>query len=143
MPGKMKSSDEKGTSMTTTLKERLVERMFELAAQGTWKPVPSDHAMTARFTETVPTPEANRGSGFGRWHHPTYERHLFVTYVAGKFILGEAPAPWVGRRDRDVPLWFVELILNADEPWTVAENWLELKHARRAGIRGDGVRGYR
>lgn len=129
--------------MTTTLKERLVARMFELVAEGTWKAIRSDYSMVMSFTETVPTPEHNRGTGFGRWNEPTYDRHLFVTYVAGKFILGEARAPWVGRSDRDAPLWFVELILDADEPWTVVENWLELKRARRAGVRGDGVRGYR
>jgi hypothetical protein len=126
------------------LRDKLAARMVELAAdtESPWTALGSMVGATLRFTETVPTPDYHRGEGFGRWDQDTYDRHVFLTLVAGKFILGVATAPWMGRSDSDIPLWLAEAIL--EDPalgFDDARRW-QLKAARRAGIRGDGVRGY-
>lgn len=116
------------------LRDKLAARMVELAADpdSGWTALGSLVGATLRWTETVPTPDYHRGTGFGRWEDETYERHVFLTLVAGKFILGAAPAPWVGRNDSDIPLWLAEAIL--EDPslgLDDARRW-RLKSERRA-----------
>ena len=131
------------TKLTVT-QARILARMKELAGGGMWKVIgPSPYAVTVVVSRTAETPEANRGNGFGRWPEPTYDRHLFVTLTSQGVIVGDATAPWVGRRDQDAPYWLAELVLNAEDPMAVWDDRLNLKHARRGGVRGDGVRGYR
>jgi hypothetical protein len=65
---------------------------------------------------------------------------VFVTLVAGKFIVSRAPAPWVNRSESDAPLWLVEAILSDPDLGLDTQRQLDLKHARRGGRSGDGVR---
>jgi hypothetical protein len=95
------------------LKDTIIHRMVELAgdpASG-WTALGGQIGATVRYTKTRQTPDYMRGTGFGRWDQGTYDTHVFLTLVAGKFILGVASAPWVGRSDSDVPLWLVQAIL--------------------------------
>jgi hypothetical protein len=119
------------------LRDRLAIRMDELARDeaSAWTGLGSMVGATLRFTETVLTPDYHRGDGFGRWPEETYDRHVFMTLVAGKVILGVATAPWMGRNDREVPLWLAEAIL--EDPalgFDNARQW-QLKAARRAPVR--------
>jgi hypothetical protein len=116
------------------LKDKLARRMVELAVDqaSPWTALGSMVGATIRFTETVPTPDYHRGTGFGRWDQDTYDRQVFLTLVAGKFILGVATAPWMGRSDSDIPLWLAEAIL--EDPalgFDSARQW-QLKAERRA-----------
>lgn len=115
------------------LKDKLVRRMVELAADETsgWTALGSLTGATLRWTETVPTPEYHRGDGFGRWPEETYDRHVFITLVAGKFILGAATAPWMGRSDSDIPLWLAEAILEDPALGLDSARQWQLKAARR------------
>lgn len=86
----------------TKTQAALVAAMKAAIAEGTWAVV---NGQTIRFTETVDTPEIHRGTGFGRWPHPTYDRHVFLTVVPRKpwaIIFRETPAPWVGARDSTI-----------------------------------------
>jgi hypothetical protein len=127
----------------TATQERILARMIELAGQGTWHTVPSQTGATIRYTRTIETPDYHRGDGFGRWPEATYDRHLFLTLMRQGVIAGDASAPWMGRSDSPAPYWLVELVLAAEDPLKVWDERLELKRARNAGVRGDGVRGYR
>jgi hypothetical protein len=121
----------------TKTQQRVLDRMIQVAGQGTWTALPSQYGAVIRKTRTVETPEYYRGpsaSRFARWDEPTYDQHLFLTMMSQGVILGEARAPWVGRQDSVVPYWLVELMLGEDaDPFAVAENRIELARARRSG----------
>lgn len=112
------------------LSEKILQRMVELAmSEGSpWTALPGQYGGgTVRYTKTQPTPDCHRGTGFGRWDQDTYDSHVFLTRVGGKFILGVASAPWMGRQDSDIPLWEAEAILEDPE--------LALDHTRRWAMR--------
>ena len=100
-----------------------------------------------RFTATEQTPDyarsCERGAWAALWDQDTYDTHVFVTLVAGKVVLGTSAAPWVARQDRDIPFWLAEKIMTDPALAHDGPRQRELKQARRAGMRGDGVRGYR
>jgi len=116
------------------LRDKLAIQMDTLARDeaSPWTALGSMIGATLRFTETVPTPDYHRGDGFGRWPGETYDRHVFVTMVAGKVILGVAVAPWMGRNDQEIPLWLTEAILaDPSLAFDDARRW-QLKAERRA-----------
>ena len=80
----------------TRTQRRLLDAMKTAVAHGTWVQVPEGPGLTIRYTETRTTPA---GIPERWWSWSTYERHLFLTLHAGGVIWGNAPAPWVGRRD--------------------------------------------
>jgi len=98
-----------------------------------WDYVPGSYALTIRKTELVRTPEINRGHGFGQWPDETYHRYLFVTLAARRPIIGDAPAPWMKRQDVETTYWLVQMILDADDPFSVWENRHILADNRKAG----------
>lgn len=115
--------------------DKILARMIELVQtpESGWVPVPGTAGSTVRLTRTHETPSYHRGDGFGRWPEATYESHTFVTLVAGKVILGTAAAPWMGRRDSDVPFWLAEAILaDPDDLGQDMVRMLDLRAARRA-----------
>lgn len=124
------------------LRDKITQRMTELAADqaSPWEPVPSRMVgRTIRRTWTRETSETYLELKV--WSQPTYPAHVFLTLVAGKFILGTAPAPWVGRRDQEIPLWLVEAIL--DEPELALDSHRQNEMRLRRGQSGrsaDGVR---
>ena len=124
--------------MMKTRKERVIHRMVALAgsADSPWTAIETSVGATIRRSWTNETPEY-----MGRaWSEPTYEAHVFLTLVAGKFLLGRAPAPWVGRADSYVPVYLAEAILEDPELGLDTDRQLDMKHARRGGRSGDGVR---
>lgn len=113
---------------------RILDRMIELVQtpESGWVPVPGHVGSTVRLTRTHETPEIHRGEGFGRWPEATYDSHTFVTLVAGKVILGTSAAPWMSRRDSDIPFWLAEAILaDADDLGQDMTRMLDLRAARR------------
>lgn len=122
------------------LRDKIVKRMVELAGDeaSAWTAIESRYGATLRRTWTCQTGRSVRELKV--WSEPTYQAHVFLTLVAGKFILGTAPAPWVGRRDQEIPLWLVEAILDEPELALDSHRQLDLRHARRGGRSGDGVK---
>jgi hypothetical protein len=124
------------TRKLTKTQERIVGRMRELITGGIWEMIPG-RGDTIRLTREVETPAYAREDRPGRpgsalWGQETYTEVLFVTFVNGTVIKGHGSCPWVGRSDQDIPFWYAEMILNADDPWTVVENWAQIKDARKA-----------
>lgn len=115
------------------LKDKLVARMVELAGEkdSGWEVVPGTVGATIRWTKEEVTPEYHRGTGFGRWDQDTYSTHVFITLVAGKFIMRTSAAPWVQCHDTEVPLWLVELILEDPALGLDSPRQWQLKAARR------------
>lgn len=111
------------------LKDKLAHRMVELAGdpESGWTALGSLVGATLRFTTTSPTPDYMRYA----WDEDTYDSHVFLTLVAGKFILGMATAPWMGRRDSDIPLWLAEAILEDPALGLDSARMLDLRAARR------------
>jgi hypothetical protein len=110
------------------------QQMRALVRGPQWNLVPGSYygRITILATKVIETPEYSRGEGFGRWPDATYERHLFVTLTWSGVVLGDAPAPWVGRRDYGVPYWFAQMVLDADDPFTVLDQYARIKDERRA-----------
>lgn len=115
---------------TPTRKERIFARMVELSTGEAWAHVPGAVGYTVRRTQEHPTP-AHARTGWAGWNEDTYSSHVFVTLVAGKFILGTSAAPWMGRQDQDCPLWLVELILEDPELAHDTTRKLELRAQRK------------
>jgi len=121
------------------LRDKIKQRMAELAEDETspWEPVPARFGeATIRRTWTHDTPDYHQRD----WPEPTYHVHVFLTMVAGKIIMGTAPAPWVGRSDSEIPLWLAEAILEDAELGLDSQRQMDMRHARRGGRSGDGVR---
>jgi hypothetical protein len=97
-----------------------------------WAPVPGI-GLTIRHTDEHETHPANLGQGFGRWPEPTFHSHVFITLVAGKVILGYAPAPWMGRNDSEISLWLALAIL--------ADHTLAGDHTRINAMRAERKKG--
>jgi hypothetical protein len=96
--------------------------------------VPS-HSPTIRLERELTTPNYARDPSKGRtalWDQETYTEFLFITLVNGTVIRGYSSCPWVGRSDQTIPFWYAEMILNADDPWIVVEQWARLKDERQA-----------
>lgn len=113
--------------------EKILARMRELVDGGTWYVLADGR--TIRLTRELTTPNYAREPYKGRpalWGQDTYDELLFITLVNGTVIRGHSPCPWVGRSDQAIPFWYAEMILNADDPWTVVKNWARLKDARQA-----------
>ena len=121
-----------------SLKDRLVRRMVELAGspESEWTAIETRVGATVRRTWQEATPQWARRD----WPEESYHAHVFLTLVAGTFILGRAAAPWVGRQDTNIPLYLVEAILEDPELGLDAQRQMDLRHARRGGRSGDGVR---
>jgi hypothetical protein len=114
--------------------EKILARMRALVDGGTWETLPS-HSPTIRLTREVKTPNYARERFQGReplWDQETYTEILFMTLVNGGMIRGYGSCPWVGRSDQVIPFWYAEMILDAEDPWTVVYDWAKLKDARKA-----------
>ena len=122
-----------------TLKDRVVRRMTELAGspESPWTAIETNVGATIRRTWQEATPDWARPH---YWPEESYQAHVFLTLVAGTFILGRAASPWTGRQDSNVPLWLVEAILEDPELGLDSERQMAMRHARRGGRSGDGVR---
>lgn len=119
--------------MTKTQREILATmKALMSAGNGRWEYVPGNYATTIRITREIRTPDYHRGEGFGRWPDETYQRHLFFTLAAKGVIIGDATAPWMGRRDREAGYWLARLILDADDPFAVVDKWAVLVAERKA-----------
>lgn len=123
--------------MMTKTARKILDQMADLVRdpESGWVMVPTGMVgVTVRLTRTHQTPDYMRYA----WNQDTYDSHTFVTLVAGKVILGTAAAPWVGRRDSEVPFWLAEAIL-ADENDLGQDmtRMLNLRAMRRAGLAGD------
>lgn len=117
--------------------EKVMARMRELVAGGTWQTVPS-HSPTIRLTRELTTPNYAREPFRSRpalWDQETYTELLFITLVGNQVIVGHGSCPWVGRSDSQEPLWYVEMLLNAEDPWDVVERRIGIKAARKAEVR--------
>jgi hypothetical protein len=84
----------------TRTQQTLLDEMRAALEQGTWQAVPNNYGFTIRYTETQSTPE---GIPERWWPGETYDRHQFLTLHHRGVIYRDAPAPWVGARDRDIP----------------------------------------
>ena len=116
------------TRKMTRTQERILARMRELITTGDWVAIRGD---CIRLTRTRQTHPANLGSGFGLWEEPEYTQIMFITLMHSGVLLGDAPAPWVGRQDSEIPYWLAEAILNAEDPWDVLERRVALTQARK------------
>lgn len=89
----------------TKKQQELANAMIAASKAKQWTAV---NGYTIRYTEKCATPEwaqEDRGWGAGALYpFPTYERHVFLSLVGGKVILGVAHAPWTGRQDQYVTL---------------------------------------
>lgn len=83
----------------TKTQQALLEEMKAALRDGIWEHVPAPYGFTIRYTETQDTPE---GIPARWWPGETYDRHQFLTLHHRGVIYGDAPAPWVGRNDRDI-----------------------------------------
>lgn len=113
--------------------EKILARMRELVDTGSWEALPS-HSPTIRLTRELKTPNYAREPYKGRmalWGQETYTELLFITLVNNQVIVGHGSCPWVGRSDSQEPLWYVEMLLNAEEPWDVVERRIGIKAARK------------
>lgn len=124
----------------TKTQARVLARMKELAAQGTWTGVPSNYGLTIRWTRTQPTPESIKSAKPCPWPGDDYDRHVFLTLVGQVLIMGVRPCPWVRGTDSPVPYWLAEAVMEDPELAFDTERRLAMKHARRGGRGGDGVR---
>lgn len=118
----------------TKSEERILARMRELVAGGSWYALADGR--TIRLTREVETPDYARESRTAAgplWDQDTYTELLFITLVNRTVIRGYSPCPWVGRSDQVIPFWYADLILNAENPWDVIENWARIKDERKAG----------
>lgn len=121
------------------LKDKILARMIELAKDpdSPWEALPSRYGVTVRRTWEHQTPEYQAR----QWSQPTYNAHTFLTAVGGRsFILGTSAAPWMARQDRPVPLWLAEAVLEDPELSQDSHRINEMRHARRGGRSGDGVK---
>lgn len=113
------------------LRDKILARMIELAKDpaSPWELLPSRFGMvTVRRIWTHETPDYQARN----WSQPTYDAHTFLTAVGGRtFILGTSAAPWMDRRDRPVPLWLAEAILEDPELSQDTGRQLALVAARR------------
>lgn len=111
--------------------EALLLRIREMIAlpEPVWTPVPGTVGQTVRHIETKTTPDWAKGS-LG-YPFETYDILTFVTLVAGKVIVGTAPAPWVGRRDWDAPFWLANAILDDPALAHDEERIYAMRRARR------------
>lgn len=121
--------------------EKTLKRMTELGRQegSGWEFVPSNHARTILHGVTLPTPDyakAKWGRSLPLWTDETYDVLTFVTLVAGKMIIGTAPAPWVGRRDWDAPFWLADAILEDPGLAHDADRIFAMRKARKGPGRG-------
>lgn len=120
------------------LKDRIIRRMVELAGdpENGWTALGTQYGATVRYTQTHETPEYARtkrpGKQFVMWEGETYESHVFLTLVSGTFIMGTSAAPWVGRTDREVPLWLVEAVLEDPELAHNTARQLKMRAERKA-----------
>lgn len=115
--------------------EKTLARMRELVDKGSWEALPS-HSPTIRLTRTLKTPDYARekrpGALWALYEAETYDEILFITLVNGTVIMGHGSCPWVGRSDSGEPFWYVEMLLNAEDPWDVVERRIGIKAARKA-----------
>jgi hypothetical protein len=123
----------------TIVKDRIIQRMIELAADpaNPWEAIPSrpGAGATVRRMWEERTPDYVGQ----QWPAPTYHRLVFLSLCSGRFLLGTCAAPWVARQDTWVPLWLVAEILEDPELALDTERKLALKAARPA--RGGTGRG--
>lgn len=124
----------------TKTQARVLARMKELAAQGTWTGVPSNYGLTIRWTRTQPTPEFIKSGTYSPYPFEEYDRHVFLTLVGQVVIMKVSSCPWMRGTDGPVPYWLAEAVMEDPELAFDTERRLAMKHARRGGRGGDGVR---
>ena len=130
-----------------TLRETIRKQLGELVEAGTWVAQPSriPGVPTFRWTREEVTPAYAR-EGYGslppQWPGETYDRHIFLTFVSqnGPIVMRVCSCPWVRAQDSTPPLWLVGAILADPELAFDTARQLEMRHARRGGRSGDGVR---
>lgn len=113
-------------------RDKIIQRMIELAGDeaSPWTGVEGLYGVVLRRTWTRQTSQTYRDLDL--WTQPTYQAHLFLTMTAtGGVLLGVSHAPWVGRRDHDIPLWLAEAILENPELGLDSTWQLAMRDARR------------
>lgn len=113
-------------------RDKIIQRMVELAGDeaSLWTEVRGLYGIVLRRTWTRQTSQTYRDLDL--WTQPTYQEYLFLTLTAiGGVLLGVSHAPWVGRRDRDIPLWLAEAILEDPELGLDSTRQLEMRDARK------------
>lgn len=124
----------------TKTRARILARMNELAGGGSWTVVPSNYGAVIRWTRSQPVPEFIRSGTHSPYPFEDYDRHVFLTLVGQVLIMQVCPAPWVRCTDRPIPLWLAQAVMDDPELAFDTQRQLDLKHARRGGRGGDGVR---
>lgn len=132
--------------MTPTAK-RFLARMLELVqdpASG-WEALASDHGSpTIRWTKEETTPswakEKRPGAQWALYEADTYNTYVFMHLIGGKVLMRSSTAPWVQCSDREIPFWLGEAILADPALGLDSERQNAMRHARRGGRSGDGVR---
>jgi hypothetical protein len=122
-------------------------QLQELVEAGTWVKQASQipGVPTFRWTSEEVTPDYAR-EGYKslppQWPGETYDRHIFLTLVSqgGSWIMRVCSCPWVRASDSTPPLWLVGAILADPELAFDTARQIEMRHARRGGRSGDGVR---
>lgn len=116
----------------TKTQRKILDLMRELVNQGSWQRVSGGYSLlTIRKTQEIETPDYHRAV----WDEDTYSRHLFLGLTTSGVILGDAPAPWIGRRDSDEPYWLVLMLLETENPFSVLDRRPALKAERRKAAR--------
>jgi hypothetical protein len=121
------------------LKDKVVARMVELAGQpdSGWEVVLGTVGATIRWTGTETTPDLIRkrrpGQTWAIWEGDTYNTNVFITLVAGKFVMRASTAPWTPCQDLDLPLWLAEMVLEDPALGLDSYRQLELRRERKRG----------
>jgi hypothetical protein len=127
-----------------TLRQVITKQLQELTEAGTWVKQPSQipGVPTFRWTREEVTPSWARQGSRPSWPGETYDRHIFLTLVSrsGPVVMRVCACPWVRAQDSTPPLWLVGAILADPELAFDTARQTEMRHARRGGRSGDGVR---
>ena len=127
-----------GMDKLTKTQREVLETMIRGVASGTWTDISRPMVgITIRHTVTEPTPDYVRKTD---WSGETYSSHCFLTFVANKILMRDAPAPWVGSQDTEIPYWLALEILKDPGLGHDSHRRLELRSARRRRAPGEGLR---
>jgi hypothetical protein len=119
----------------------IAAEVTKLLEAGTWQAVPVHQGLlTIRWTKTSPTPAYAREGKGAPYPFEDYDQHVFLTFIGQKIVMRTCPCPWVRCSDTQPPLWLVLAILQDVELAFDTQRQLDMRHERRGGRSGDGVR---
>lgn len=126
------------TRKLTKTQNEVLAAMLTAVNVGTWTDISRPMVgITIRHTVTEPTPEYVSKA---QWSGETYSSHCFLTFVANKILMRDAPAPWVASQDTEIPYWLALEILKDPSLGHDSHRRLELRSARRRRAPGEGLR---